>query len=251
MVDDVIDRSDVRSGWSAYKVFGEGVSLLAAVLLKSSGSSLLAAALEKQTHFVNRLRAAREFEAMYLHVYTGQLLDILYEASPIISERQYLRMIQLSTGGFLEDAAAIGSTLSGAPDHVRTPLLDCARYTGVALQIYDDVLDLIPQPSRTKPFASDIKRRKKRLPLIHFLHNCPASEKREVDRIFRKRTITEMDSKLIVELLRHRGSIQYAVRRAEKLYSRALFNASKITPPYLRELLVELVGFIRPEEDPK
>jgi geranylgeranyl diphosphate synthase type I len=248
VVDDVIDRSEVRSGWSAYKIFGEGVSLLAGEMLKSCASALFARALERKTRFVNPLRALRQFEIMYERINVGQLLDLLYESSPGISEREYLRMIRLSTGGFLEGSAAVGSTLSGAPDHLQKLLRNYACCLGIALQIYDDVLDLFPQPGRTKPFANDLKRRKQRLPLIHFLHTCSPRERGKVDRILGKGGITDKDAEIVARLLVQQGSAQYALRRAKEFCSRALFSAARITPASVRHLLVGLVHFIQPED---
>src|SRR6266850_584684 len=133
VLDDVIDRSDIRTGLSTYKAYGEGVSLIVSEMLKSAANTTLAEALECRSQFANRLLALKHFERMYSRVCLGQLLDLMYERSAAISERQYLRMISFGTAGFLEDAARIGCLLSGASEFATKAVCRYARSVGFAL----------------------------------------------------------------------------------------------------------------------
>jgi octaprenyl-diphosphate synthase len=207
-------------------------------------------ALQVGTSFRNQLEAARYFEQMYQRICVGQLLDLWYESSPDISERQYVKMVGLTTGGFLEGAVVIGSTLSNTAPRLARRLRTYARSLGIAFQIYDDVLDLFPQPGQIKPFASDIKRRKQRLPLVHFLQNCSPKERKEVRQSFREAEITDDTAKELVRLMRARGSIDYALCRARAFCSHARSEALKVAPSANRDLLTGLVELIQ-EDDPE
>ncbi|MCI0564550.1 MAG: polyprenyl synthetase family protein, partial [Nitrososphaera sp.] len=118
---------------------------------------------------------------------------------------------------------------------------------GAALQIYDDVLDLFPQRGRTKPFAGDIKRRKKRLPLIHLLDNCSEYEKKEVKSILLKHSLSDRDARRLIELMIQRGSVNYALQRGKHFSALATYEARRACPPANRDLFAELVEWIQPD----
>lgn len=249
VVDDAIDRSEIRHGWSAFKTFGPSISLLAGELLKSSASSLMSQALEVSTRFVKQLEALRRFELTYMKVCTAQLLDLWHESCADVSEKQYFRMVDFGTGGFLEGAITVGLLLSGAEEPMANHLRRYARFLGVAFQIYDDVFDLFVHPLGEKEFANDIKRRKQRLPLVHFLHHCSEQERREVHRVFKKPTISDADARRLVRLMIERGSVEYSLKKAREFCSRAEFEASKAAPPRDMDLYIGLIELIQEDDN--
>ena len=172
--------------------------------------------------------ALHEFEATYRDVCTGQMLDLLYEKSTPIRELQYLEMIRLTTGRFLEGAVAVGALLSGCPPAKLAALRKYGRNAGVALQIYDDVFDLVPLVTHDKEFANDIKRRKQRLPVIHFRSTCSRAERRDLSALWSKQTITDGEARQIVERMVERGSIAYCLGRARAFADRARREVLKI-----------------------
>jgi heptaprenyl diphosphate synthase len=247
VLDDVIDRSDIRTGLSTYKAYGEGVSLIVSEMLKSAANTTLAEAFERNSQFTNRLLALKRFEQMYSRVCLGQLLDLMYERSAAITEQQYLRMISFGTAGFLEDAAQIGCLLSGTSEFVTKAVCRYASSVGFALQIYDDVLDLFPTSQNLKSFANDFKRHKQRLPLIHFLQNSRKAERNQFLTILKKRKITDRDALRMAETLKQNGSVDYALRRGNYFLGRAVQEVPRFASGARRDLLIGLTELIRPE----
>jgi heptaprenyl diphosphate synthase component 2 len=247
VLDDVLDRSDIRTGWSAYKVYGEGVSLVISEMLKSAANTTLARTLESSRRFTNKFAVLNCFERMYARVCLGQLLDLMYERSPMISEHQYMRMVSFGTAGFLEEATRIGCLLSDASGSTTRTLCRYARFLGFALQIYDDVLDLLPGPDNVKSFANDLKRRKQRLPLIHFLHDSPRDVRDRFLASLKKRTITDRDALRMVKSLKRNGSVDYAFRRGSYFLDRAIREVPQSAEASSHDLLVGLAELVRPE----
>ena len=248
IVDDVIDRSDVRNGESIYKAFGEGIAVVTGELLKASASTLIVTAVRKKKNFVNAFEAVRHFELIYQRICFGQLLDLWYESARPITELEYLKMIECTTGGFLEGAAALGAILSGLSAPLTNALCEYARCLGLAFQIYDDVFDVGPQVAHAKPFANDVKRRKQRLPLIHLLRTCSRRERREINRVLNKRRISNDDARHVVAFMKRRGSLDYSIRRARRFCSRAKAVARGAFQPSQRELLLGLVELIQSDD---
>jgi geranylgeranyl diphosphate synthase, type II len=83
----------------------------------------------------------RVFNKAAVEVCVGQQLDIDFEKMAIISEEEYLRMIELKTAVLLAASAKIGAIIGGADDQDAQLIYDFGRHIGLAFQIQDDLLD--------------------------------------------------------------------------------------------------------------
>jgi geranylgeranyl diphosphate synthase, type II len=83
----------------------------------------------------------RVFNKAAIDVCIGQQLDIDYEKTLIVSENEYLRMIELKTAVLLAASAKIGTIIGGADDKDSELMYDFGRNLGLAFQIQDDLLD--------------------------------------------------------------------------------------------------------------
>jgi geranylgeranyl diphosphate synthase type II len=84
----------------------------------------------------------RVFNKAAIEVCIGQQLDIDFEKTAVISEKEYLRMIQLKTAVLIAASAKIGAILGGADDRDSDLLYEFGRNLGLAFQIQDDLLDI-------------------------------------------------------------------------------------------------------------
>jgi geranylgeranyl diphosphate synthase type II len=84
----------------------------------------------------------RVFNKAAIEVCIGQQLDIDFEKTSVISEEEYLRMIQLKTSVLIASSAKIGAILGGADDRDSYLLYEFGRNLGLAFQIQDDLLDI-------------------------------------------------------------------------------------------------------------
>lgn len=88
------------------------------------------------------LKVFRVFNKAAIEVCVGQQLDIDFEKAAIISNEEYLRMIELKTAVLLAASAKIGAIIGGADDKDSDILYEYGRNLGLAFQIQDDLLDI-------------------------------------------------------------------------------------------------------------
>jgi geranylgeranyl diphosphate synthase type II len=84
----------------------------------------------------------RVFNKAAIEVCVGQQLDIDFEKAIIVSETEYLRMIELKTAVLFAASAKIGAIIGGADDKDSDLLYEFGRNLGLAFQIQDDLLDI-------------------------------------------------------------------------------------------------------------
>ena len=121
------------------------------------------------------LQAVNRYTNTVLQLTVGQCLDLSFENETIVDEAAYLRMISGKTAALLGLACELGGLVAGAPPAPTSALRAFGSALGMAFQIQDDLLGLWGDPERTgKPVGSDLRHRKKTLPIGHGLTRSPA-----------------------------------------------------------------------------
>ena len=129
VVDDIIDRSDVRRGTpSAWAAFGYGPALIASDGLLGEAFALFSR---------NELATQIVAEAM-VELGEGEATEI--SARPT-NEAEYMELARRKTGALFRAAAELGAVAGGADGFTVEAFGDYAERVGVAFQIRDDVLD--------------------------------------------------------------------------------------------------------------
>jgi len=88
------------------------------------------------------LKIFKVFNKAAIEVCVGQQLDIDFEKAIIVSQDEYLRMIELKTAVLLAASVKIGAIIGGADDKNSELLYEFGRNLGLAFQIQDDLLDI-------------------------------------------------------------------------------------------------------------
>jgi geranylgeranyl diphosphate synthase, type II len=88
------------------------------------------------------LKVFKVFNKAAIEVCVGQQLDIDFERATIISEEDYLGMIELKTAVLLAASAKIGAIIGGADDRECDLHYEFGKNLGLAFQIQDDLLDI-------------------------------------------------------------------------------------------------------------
>jgi geranylgeranyl diphosphate synthase, type II len=84
----------------------------------------------------------RVFNKAAMEVCVGQQLDIDFEKAVIVTEEEYIRMIELKTSVLIAASVKIGAIIGGAEDKDSDLLYEFGRNLGLAFQIQDDLLDI-------------------------------------------------------------------------------------------------------------
>lgn len=118
----------------------------------------------------------RVFTDGMIEVCEGQSFDKEFEARSIISEDEYLMMIEKKTGRLVSISAEVGALIGCANQEHKLALKRYASLIGRAFQIQDDLLDVIADAHEFgKPIGGDIVEGKKSYLLVHAL-NCARGE---------------------------------------------------------------------------
>ncbi len=245
--DDIEDHDATRRGrptvWALWGVpqainAGDALFVLAHLaLLRLSDRGVPAETVAKAFHI---------FDHACLRLTEGQFLDIRFEQEEEVSLEEYLSMIEGKTAALLSAACELGALVAGVPADQRARLRTFGRHLGLAFQIQDDILGIWGDPEKTgKPVGSDLRSRKKTLPILHGLRRDPA-----LRALLAQPTLGEEEIGRAIQLLEAAGSRAFAEEQARRHIDQALavLEDADLQPPAasaLRDLTSSLVGRAR------
>jgi geranylgeranyl diphosphate synthase, type I len=166
--DDLMDQDRQRRhrptvwavwGPSTAILVGDAMLALAYQVLADDGGGAAAAAASLLADASRRLIA-------------GQVADLAFEKRASVTVQECMAMAAGKTGALLGAAAAIGAVLAEAPQAAVTALQTYGEELGLAFQLVDDLLGIWGDTELTgKPVGSDLRARKKSLPIAYALDN--------------------------------------------------------------------------------
>ncbi len=135
--DDIMDRANMRRNKpTVHNKWNDNVAIL-------SGDAMFIKAYEylfqyKGDNFAEVLKA---FNQTALMVCEGQQYDMNFESKDVVSEQDYLRMIELKTAVLLASSLKIGALMADASQTDVDLLHQFGLFLGMAFQLQDDYLD--------------------------------------------------------------------------------------------------------------
>lgn len=222
--DDIMDDAPLRRGKSTVH---EKWDLNTAIL---SGDVL----------FVDAFEKIASVDETYLkevvHVFTntarevceGQQKDMDFETEDVVSESEYIHMIQFKTSVLLGCALQIGAIISGAARQDAEHLYQFGLSLGTSFQIKDDYLDAFGDPEKFgKQVGGDIISNKKTLLLIKALELGSEVQKEELSKLLSERDLVLKVEK-VKALYDATGASAYAIEQMEKYYQDCLAHLDAI-----------------------
>ncbi len=147
----------------------------------------------------------------------GQHLDLAFEDREDVTIPEYMAMVAGKTAALFGVAFEIAAIYSGNDSGLRAVCRACGRALGVAFQIRDDFLGTWGAEEETgKPVGSDIRRRKKTLPIVHALQSAAPSDRAALAGAFADPS-REPDVAATVRVLERSGSRVFAESEAARL----------------------------------
>jgi geranylgeranyl diphosphate synthase type I len=164
--DDIIDTDTERHHRpTVWSVYGIGPAIVAGDALQ-----ILAHQVLLETPFGRGAAASAALADATAAMIAGQADDIAFENRRDVTVEQCMSMSAAKTGALLGCAASMGAILAGAPGATVGALRDYGRYLGLAFQAVDDLLGIWGDPAQTgKPAGSDLRQRKKSMPVVSAL----------------------------------------------------------------------------------
>lgn len=151
----------------------------------------------------------------------GQYLDMSFEERMDIDVESYLDMISRKTAALIEASTHIGAMLATRDEDVIRHFRNFGRKIGIAFQIIDDIIGIWEEKTG-KPKASDIRNKKKTLPVIYAFERASQEEKEILTETYAKEKLNHEDVARVLEILESTGAREYTTKMAEKYESEAL-----------------------------
>lgn len=228
--DDIMDDDDTRRGNQTVHVKWDiGTAIL-------TGDGLLGLAYRKllSTPNISNLEIARLFTDAMLEICEGQALDKSFEGQQVISESEYLDMIQKKTATLIQLACQIGAIVGeGKPEDIIS-LKSFGHQIGMGFQIQDDLLDLFADEELLgKRVGSDVLMNKKTIITIRLTEKIgkPVDGIKSVDK-FRN-------------LIEKYGLASEIQDIADKYFDEARIVLSKIARSKYADYLFDLTDYIQ------
>ncbi|GAA0253829.1 polyprenyl synthetase family protein [Actinomadura nitritigenes] len=211
--DDIMDGDRTRRHRpAAWTVFGAAAAILAGDALLALSEELLLEHHTRGAHW-----AAEALTAATQRLISGQALDMGFEERADVTLDECLTMASDKTGALLACASSIGAMLGEAPAELVTALTGYGTEMGLAFQLVDDLLGIWGSPETTgKPVLSDLRARKKSLPVVAALTAGTADSARLAELYAAPGDPAEADLREMAELVEAAGGRAWAEAEADR-----------------------------------
>ncbi len=245
--DDVQDRDETRHHRpTVWSVWGEAKALDAGntirVVADLALQKLTAAGVPVATAF----EAASILNSASLELVQGQYLDVSFEERVDVGLHEYLQMVSMKTGALIHASLTLGAMLGACEPHTVLAFTQFGKSLGAAFQISDDVLGIWGDEASTgKPVGSDIRRKKKSLPVVFAMSRSRAAARERLLAVYEHETVSDADVAAVLEIMDDLGSREYAQSLAEERRDEALdaLAGAEISPEGRRHA-EEIGGFL-------
>ncbi len=171
-----MDNDEYRRGReTTWKVYGDGMAVLAGDGLLNLAYETAASAFDQATDLQTMRRAAHALKVLGNRaglggMIGGQCADIEAESAQNVTEEALLFIHENKTAALIQAAMMIGAILAGADQKAVEAMERAAYLIGIAFQIKDDILDVTSsQEVLGKPVGSDERNHKLTFVSLHGL----------------------------------------------------------------------------------
>jgi octaprenyl-diphosphate synthase len=152
----------------------------------------------------------------------GELIQLEKIGRIDVTEEDALRLATYKTACLFSGCARLGAVLGGMEDANEEALAEYGRYSGLAFQLVDDLLDFTASAEQLgKPVLSDLKEGKVTLPLIYAMENGHRDARELVAQVLEEKEFSSVRPETIVALVQESGALERARNLAHDYARRA------------------------------
>ncbi len=227
--DDIMDESEMRRGKPSFhkyyelkthnKKLSENIAISAGDLIDTFSHEAL---LESNFNREDLLKADYEFSRVIEDTGKGQILDIYSSLNDGYVEEKLLKLHYLKTARYtIEGPLMIGSYLAGNYDYIDY-IKSYGKNMGIAFQLYDDILGIFGDESKTgKSSKSDVNEGKKTLLIIRAYNESDENGKKFIEKCIKSGNINDGDFIKLKNIIKETGSYEYSIRKIEEYTKKA------------------------------
>ena len=226
--DDVVDGTEIRrSRATANQVFGDKPALLVGDFLSASALDIVFSLGNVQlgSLIVKTIKRMAE----------GELLEIERSLAFHDNLEVYFNIIYLKTASLFELCAIAPGIMAGLSGDLLSAIAKFGRNIGMAFQVVDDIINLVPDTHDDKDAFNDIAERKSTLPLIHLFQDKPELLERLKKTSKPQEWQTMIIPNLSPDILKKSREIaaEYLGKALDTLYGKSFFTESLSKIPSL------------------
>jgi geranylgeranyl diphosphate synthase type II len=179
--DDIMDHASVRRNFpTVHTKWNTNQAILSGDVMAFIANECILQSPPARLH-----KVFREFNKAAVEVCIGQQLDMDYEKAPLITQTEYLRMIELKTAALLAASMKIGALIGSDSEKDADLLYESGKNLGLAFQIQDDILDVWGEIKVFgKKSGGDIVANKKTFPYIKAIELASGEQMRQLQELF-------------------------------------------------------------------
>ncbi|MFC6012025.1 polyprenyl synthetase family protein [Nocardia lasii] len=221
--DDVMDRDTTRRHRpTTWHVFGIGPAILAGDALVTLAFAGLAG-----NGRANADAATRILSAAVLSLVEGQTADMEFERRADVGVEECVAMVDRKTGALFGCSGALGALAGDAGPSDIARLQGFGNALGRAFQHADDLLGIWGDPAvHGKPAHSDLRNRKKSLPVVWALRSQTPEARALAELYGRTDDLDEAELAHAAELVEAAGGRDWSRAQIELLHSSAMLALS-------------------------
>ncbi len=236
--DDVLDEAALRRGRpTARRLWGNRASILAGDYLYSRAMHHIAAFKNHEVNDAMALACKRLAE--------GEILQLCANRQPLLSESEYLRIVEYKTGALLAAACKVGGLMGGVSPLQAEALYRFGLNLGIAFQLADDWLDYTADEKNLgKALGQDLMQGMVTLPLIHGLPCLQADNRRSLVAKIERNTVEEEDLLQLTAHMHQHGSLRYTRARSREYIETALSNLTTFEDSTAKRALIVVADYM-------
>ncbi|WP_154814275.1 family 2 encapsulin nanocompartment cargo protein polyprenyl transferase [Actinophytocola xinjiangensis] len=217
--DDVMDGDATRRHRpTAWRLFGVGAAILAGDAMLTLALDVLAASGHAESG-----RGMRMLSAAVQDLVDGQSADMDFEQRDTVEPAECQTMAAHKTAALIGCSCALGALFGGASDTAVGRLRTFGEHLGLAFQHVDDLLGIWGDSAVTgKPVFSDLRNRKKSLPVV-FAMASDSAPGRELAALYgRSGPLSDEEVARAASLVADAGGRDWSQAEADRLLAHAL-----------------------------
>ncbi|MDU0809993.1 MAG: polyprenyl synthetase family protein [Burkholderia sp.] len=211
--DDVVDESNLRRGrQTANVLFGNAASVLVGDYLYSRSFEMIIE--------VGKYKVMEIMSEATTIISEGEMLQLLNMNNADIDEEHYMHVIRYKTAKLFEVAAHLGAVLASADSPTEAAAVEYGRRIGTAFQIMDDFLDYAGSVELMgKNAGDDLREGKPTLPLIYLIKHGTTNQAqlaREVIEHGKTKQVKTSRFETIFDAIKQSGALDYTLECARQ-----------------------------------
>jgi len=230
--DDVVDNSELRRGnATANAKWGNAPSVLVGDFLYSRAFQIMVE--------IGSMEIMQVISHATTIIAEGEVLQLLNQRNPDISEEAYLQVVLGKTAMLFEAATEVGAILAGASTDDRESLRKYGQHLGIAFQIVDDLLDYLSDSETLgKNVGDDLAEGKTTMPLIHAMRVGSDEDKALIRNAIRNGGLDDLTP--ILDIVHNTGSVDYTRSEAHDQIGKAKRAIANLPDTSFKQTLLQI-----------